>query len=372
MVDAAGTEVWGDLNIDTKAGLLTVTIPQAFLDKAVYPVRHAAGLEFGLHTEGGTGNERSIQMLFININLPTSNGAMTSVTIYGSYWNSGATFNPALYSDVAGVPTTRLAYLDSGGTAMPASAAWTTTDLSYNNIVSGTTYWLGFKGQDSSHHLAYYYDTGYTNVCCFDTSYGGWANPWPTSYFIDRRGSIYATYTAAGTDYSLSVASGAFTEGGTAAGLRRTAKVSPASGIFAEHGTVVGLRKTSKVVPSSGAYSEHGTAASLRRTAKVSPASGVFVETGTAVGLRKTSKIVPASGIFNAGGTAVGLRRTAKIIPISGVFTEHGTAVGLLRKGKISLASGTFHEVGYDATLTLAAALIKLETFRIIGRVRLP
>ena len=56
IIDSAGTEVWGDLHIEN--GILSVTIPQEFLDKAVYPVRHAAGLTFGWGT--GTGTEVGI------------------------------------------------------------------------------------------------------------------------------------------------------------------------------------------------------------------------------------------------------------------------------------------------------------------------
>lgn len=52
IIDSAGTEVWGDLHIEN--GILSVTIPQEFLDKAVYPVRHAAGLTFGYTGTGGT------------------------------------------------------------------------------------------------------------------------------------------------------------------------------------------------------------------------------------------------------------------------------------------------------------------------------
>jgi hypothetical protein len=53
IIDSAGTEVWGDLHIEN--GILSVTIPQDFLDKAVYPVRHAAGLTFG-YTGTGASN----------------------------------------------------------------------------------------------------------------------------------------------------------------------------------------------------------------------------------------------------------------------------------------------------------------------------
>ena len=38
IIDSAGTEVWGELNIDTKKEILEVTIPQDFLNTAVYPI----------------------------------------------------------------------------------------------------------------------------------------------------------------------------------------------------------------------------------------------------------------------------------------------------------------------------------------------
>lgn len=61
IVDAAGKEIWGELHIDEKKGTLTVAIPHKFLDTAVYPVRHAAGLEFGYTSKGGTvGNIEDI------------------------------------------------------------------------------------------------------------------------------------------------------------------------------------------------------------------------------------------------------------------------------------------------------------------------
>jgi len=48
--DAEGHWVWGELHYDEQAGTLTSTIPQDFIDNAVYPIRHAAGLTFGSTT----------------------------------------------------------------------------------------------------------------------------------------------------------------------------------------------------------------------------------------------------------------------------------------------------------------------------------
>jgi hypothetical protein len=52
IVDSSGMEVWGELKIDTNTGLLTVTIPQDFLDKAVYPIK--SNDRFGYTTNGGS------------------------------------------------------------------------------------------------------------------------------------------------------------------------------------------------------------------------------------------------------------------------------------------------------------------------------
>jgi len=52
IMDSDGAEVWGELKIEND--ILSVTIPQDFLDKAVYPVRHAAGLTFGYTSIGAS------------------------------------------------------------------------------------------------------------------------------------------------------------------------------------------------------------------------------------------------------------------------------------------------------------------------------
>ena len=51
--DANGEKVFADMEI--KDDLLIITIPQDFLDKAVYPIKRAGGAEFGVTTTGATG-----------------------------------------------------------------------------------------------------------------------------------------------------------------------------------------------------------------------------------------------------------------------------------------------------------------------------
>ncbi len=52
IMDANGWKVWGKLNIT--GSILSIEIPQEFLDDAVYPIRHASGLEFGNIGIGGS------------------------------------------------------------------------------------------------------------------------------------------------------------------------------------------------------------------------------------------------------------------------------------------------------------------------------
>ncbi len=52
MVDNSGWKVWGELSIDTKKKIQTIIIPQEFLDRAIYPVRHASGQTFGWTGKG--------------------------------------------------------------------------------------------------------------------------------------------------------------------------------------------------------------------------------------------------------------------------------------------------------------------------------
>ncbi len=52
IVDSNGWEVWGELNIENK--IQTVTIPQDFIDNAVYPIRHATGETFGYESIGAS------------------------------------------------------------------------------------------------------------------------------------------------------------------------------------------------------------------------------------------------------------------------------------------------------------------------------
>ena len=197
--DAKGHWVWGELNIDESTGLLTVTIPQDFLDKAVYPVRHAAGLEFGYHTVGAS--ESSVSGNYLNwekaSSTPVSNGQLTSISAYAKILAGAPEFETALYSDVSSLPSARLASIYTGGTLIGAAYSWVETPLSYASIIAGTQYWLGIISQNNTNTFYIRYDSGGSER--WRARPGSWPDSAGSTGGGTSKTSIFATYTPSAT-----------------------------------------------------------------------------------------------------------------------------------------------------------------------------
>jgi len=193
-IDANGDMVWVDLKII--GGDYIITIPQEFLNTAKYPIK--ANDTFGYNTIGASSDTNAnIQILCKSTSTPGSSGTLTSVTFHARIYSTGSPeLNPALYSDVSGTPTARLAYLNSGGTVCGANYAWVTTKLSYGSIASGTQYWIGMKSGVDGVNYEVHYDSGID-----ETSYNTnstWGDPFSIQGTISQRRSIYATFTPSG------------------------------------------------------------------------------------------------------------------------------------------------------------------------------
>lgn len=193
--DANGTKVWGDLHIEN--GILSVTIPQEFLDKAVYPVRHAAGLTFG-YTSIGASNGTSfandaVGSLFTS---PSDIGAIDSVTIRASdsFGSAGSKPVIVLHSSLNIVTNGVAPAITTIG-----ATNWYTSNYSSKPTLSTSTEYLlmaVFEFDDT----IFYYDSGAADQGHTDTS-NSYATPanLGTATHSTRQYSIYATYTAAGS-----------------------------------------------------------------------------------------------------------------------------------------------------------------------------
>ncbi|MFH1412912.1 MAG: hypothetical protein ABIG10_02685 [bacterium] len=202
IIDAVGKKAWGALNIDVGKKTLTVEIPQEFLDTAVYPVNHAAGLTFGYTTLGGstTPNENTIKF---ESGQPASSGNGDKISVgvqlsvagtvnykcniytYVTATDAGAEITNGQTVEVA-VTTTTKAWQDFTFSSAPSFTGGTNYHLA-----SWADLWAGGTAR-----IAFDYGAA-TEAAYKDIAYGAWPSPMTsesTSIYIH---SIYTTYSLA-------------------------------------------------------------------------------------------------------------------------------------------------------------------------------
>jgi len=194
ITDDAGKEVWGELDIT--GNVLTVTVPQEFLDKAVYPV--ICDPTFGYTSAGGSASDSGNAVKARKGN-PGESGIVSKLTVWAySHNNSYAGYTGCLYDSNGDEQTntnenTPSTYDDFEELDLTYSVGESVTSQDYliaviveNLIVGGSiAYDTGGVSGDSQ----YQNSVTYPNL------------PSDTSSFGDSSViySIYATYTASGT-----------------------------------------------------------------------------------------------------------------------------------------------------------------------------
>lgn len=193
LVDSAGSETWADMNIT--GNQLTITIPQAWLDAAVYPV--TLDPDLGYTTIGATavgGWEHGV----IGTEFTASeNGTTTSMSAYlqESSASNTHTYKFGMYASGGGAHLGETA----AATDISTTAAWKTlADSTLPDIVSGTAYLLAAFTGGGGGDVSAFYDTDATV-----TSRGPVIGTYPTWPALSggtgtRKYSIYLTYTAGG------------------------------------------------------------------------------------------------------------------------------------------------------------------------------
>lgn len=201
IIDLAGAEIWGVLNIDVKVGILTVTIPQNFLDNAVYPIRHAAGLTIGYTTVGGTGQvwgSNSALGSLVSTEV-VANGTVDSISILCQQ-----SLGTQTKGFITGTDYTILANGIGGAATCPVSKDWAVSIFSTPpNVVNGTNY---YPWAVIDNNITMYYNNGSgTNTQYeLDNNFTTPTNPSSVSNAAQQY-SVYATYTESGTPPSTEV-----------------------------------------------------------------------------------------------------------------------------------------------------------------------
>jgi hypothetical protein len=210
-VDAKGAWTWG--HVDYIAHKLIVEVPAEFFATAAYPV--IVDPTFGYVHHGGTFDNPADNWVWAlavtdtgvggtSPATPASSGVAYSVTTYGRIKAGTPHFAPALYTDVSGVPTSKLAFVNPGaGTAFAAGNADVTSTLAAAVTIS-TQYQPGVsvEGFGTLTDAFIGYDTPGGNEMHYQNTLAasGLNNPWPSTTTSPtgaaERWSVSVNYTA--------------------------------------------------------------------------------------------------------------------------------------------------------------------------------
>ena len=208
VTDSNGDWVWADLHIDEDSKLLTITIPQDFIDKAIYPV--LLDPNFGLQTGGGSklqlaGNSSSQYAYNGGVYTCPTNATIQSVTGYID--NANVTCDYIVYRSSDGV---LVSYSANPTHSVAGTLEWNTASLTTpaNPAVTNQDYVLGMTGGDPGKggigQISYDATGGSGRVLSW-TPADNLSNtaphniPNPASFTTNtNKISIYATYTATG------------------------------------------------------------------------------------------------------------------------------------------------------------------------------
>ena len=201
IIDAEGKKVWGEFNKDLEiTGKLAITVPQDFLDKAVYPV--VVDPTFGYTGVMATASTFTADNIYaINPTVLATGGTLSKVTVYAS----GAATTVAkmgVYADNSNYPGTAVS-LDNTGVNLPTSITWRDSGSLSGTITNGSKYWLAIVGITNNVTIRTETITGEQAYYKAGTSL---ADPYPSSASDGGtiRASFYATYTAEANTVSVS------------------------------------------------------------------------------------------------------------------------------------------------------------------------
>jgi len=194
--DANGQSVWGVLNIT--GNILSVEIPQAFLDSAAYPV--VVDPTFGYTTKGasqtGFGGARG-NVASSSLHTATTGDTITGYSCYCYAGEEGyfGTINIEAYTVSSGAMVSRLGGPQSLSYPDVDSGNWTSITGLNETLANGSTYGIAIGGDDID-IILFKYDkalgTNFADIQLSKILGDSWSHSSYNTYLI----SIYATYTA--------------------------------------------------------------------------------------------------------------------------------------------------------------------------------
>lgn len=189
-IDANGREQWAELHYEN--GILSVTVPQEFLNAASYPV--IVDPTFGYTTAGASadgGGANWQYYLQLNDLSPAGNNTMTNISFFDNNGDGGSTVKLSLYNESADAPNARQ-FLDSG--TVTIADGWNTNSTPYSYALSPSTqYWVGLEIVTTG--MTVFWDTGGTKDVEGQTGNSPAIAASELEIATNARPSAYVTYT---------------------------------------------------------------------------------------------------------------------------------------------------------------------------------
>lgn len=202
VTDKNGATVWASMSYAN--GILTVTVPQSFLDSAVYPVK--VDPTFGYTTQGASDinlTNSSFTTTFAD-RADAISGTLTSVSAYIKASGANCVVNGCLvalsvYSHNSGTSKPNARIVGSSSFAV-GGTSYTLQTQSLSTSLSNTTYWAVAEGANDGFtvHELLAYDVG-TNTPNYGASNESDIGTWALD---SNNYSVYATYTSTPTPTS--------------------------------------------------------------------------------------------------------------------------------------------------------------------------
>lgn len=201
VTDAKGAKTWADWGIS--GSLLTLTIDQKFLDKAVYPVIISpVGDFFGWSSYGASSDTIESQMYGSRFVI-SADGTGVSITVGSNPSTTSKTFTCQVYDNGSGDNDVEVNKIANGVTDQHTPAgtgqAWRTATFTVApTFTSGTSYRLLVVGKGGSGTHVVYYDAAIAGAYGYrqgSLTYPTFPDPANVSALDEVRVSIYCTYT---------------------------------------------------------------------------------------------------------------------------------------------------------------------------------
>lgn len=197
VIDANNNKVWANLSIE--GDVLSVTVPQDFLDSAVYPV--IVDPTFGYTSVGATNfNAPSLAYGLKGATMTYTAGSGDQITQFSVYGQSTSTVaEMAVYT----IPSTALSSRLAAGVSITiaTSSQWNNSAAVSQALTNGTKYGIAVGAWSTSTNLTLKQDTGSSNDSSAKTPKSLDAS-WSEFASENRRISMYATYATVSKRYA--------------------------------------------------------------------------------------------------------------------------------------------------------------------------